>query len=229
MELRALWQVIRRRWWLVALPSIAALAVAAYGYLKAPPAGGYSAGTRLTAATPPSEGQGYEDSLYYPWLTSEYVVNALTDWVRTSSFAQEVSAQLATQNIEVPAGAIQGSITADNERSVMALTISGQDAALVQQIAEASALVLQEKAAAYFPQFGSRGTQVVLLDTPVVVPVPPPLSRRLEPLVRFGLGVAAGVALAFLVEYLDPTLRQRSQVEALGLTVLAEVPRERGS
>ncbi len=34
-----------------------------------------------------------------------------------------------------------------------------------------------------------------------------------------------GVALAFLTEYLDPTLRSRSEVEALGLPVIAEIPR----
>jgi capsular polysaccharide biosynthesis protein len=37
--------------------------------------------------------------------------------------------------------------------------------------------------------------------------------------------LAGGVALAFLVDYLDPSVRERADVEALGLKVLAEVPK----
>lgn len=228
MELRALWKVIVRRWWLIALPALAALAYAAYGAINAPPGGGYATSLHFTAAAPPgSEAISYEDSEYYPWLSSEYVVNALTDWVRTGSFAQEVSAQLAAEGIEVPAGAIQGSLNADNERSVMVLYLSWGDAEQLAAMAEAAAFVLRERSADYFPQLGAGNVEVVALDTPVIGAVPPPLSARLQPLVRAGLGLVAGVALAFLVEYLDPTLRGRHEVEALGISVLAEVPRER--
>ncbi len=41
------------------------------------------------------------------------------------------------------------------------------------------------------------------------------------------MGLAAGVGLAVLAEYLDDSIRTRADVEALGLTVLAEIPRER--
>ncbi len=227
MELRALWRVVYRRWWLILLPSLVALAYAAYGYIKAPPGGGFSTRVRFTAAESPAEVShklGYEDSRYYPWLTSEYVVNALTDWVRTSSFAEEVSAELSAQGIEIPAGAIQASIAADNERSVMELTLGWGNPDELKAMADAATVVLQERSMDYFPQFGPGGATVVRLDTPVAVPVPPPLSARLDPVIRFGLGVAAGIALAFLIEYLDPTLRGRAGVEGLGLRVLAEIP-----
>ena len=38
-----------------------------------------------------------------------------------------------------------------------------------------------------------------------------PPATRLEPLFRILIGFIAGIALAFLVEYLDPTLRTRHQ------------------
>lgn len=228
MELRQVWKVVRRRWWLIALPALAALALAIYRYTADPPHASYGTSIRFTAAPPPDgKGVSYEDREYYPWLASEYVVNALTDWVRTSSFAAEVSAQLELQGVEIPARAIQGAINADNERSVMVLYLSGSDPEQIARIAAAATTVLQERSAMYFPQLGEDSLRVVALDVPAVGPVPPPLSVRLEPLVRFGLGLAAGVAIAFLVEYLDPTLRERREVEALGLEVLAEVPRHR--
>jgi capsular polysaccharide biosynthesis protein len=230
MELRALWKIVVRRWWLIALPGLATVAVAAYGYVKAPPRGGFTTSVRYTAATPPTAEQAanpYEDSLYYPWLTSEYVINGLTDWVRTGSFAQDVSDELAAQGVEIPAAAIQGSISADNARSIMVLTLSWGDAAQLAQISQAATAALQQHSADTFPQFGDAGVEVVALDTPGIAPVPPPLTARLEPLVRVALGVAAGVALAFLVEYLDPTLHARQDVEAMGIAVLAEVPKKK--
>lgn len=228
MELRALWKIAWRRWWLIALPALAALAFAAYGYMQAPPAGGFTTSVRFTAATPPqADLQTYEDSGYYPWLASEYVVNALTDWVRTSSFAEEVSAELAAQEIDIPAGMLQASTVADNARSVMVLTFNWGDAGQLESIAAAATSVLQHRSVDYFPQLREVGVEVVALDDPAIAPLPPPISARLEPAVRFGLGIVAGVALAFLVEYLDPTVHERAQVEALGLPVLAEIPRHR--
>lgn len=228
MELRELWKIAVRRWWLILLPALVAAAYAVYGALTAPAAGGFTTSVRFTAATPPEpdETLGYEDREYYPWLTSEYAVNALTDWVRTGSFAEEVSADLARQGYEVPPAAIAGGLAADNERSIMVLYLSGDDPELLAATAAAASTVLEERSNEYFPQFGGTGVEVVALDAPAVTPVPPPLSARLEPLVRVGLGLAAGLALAALVEYLDPTVRERRQLEMLGMPVLAEVPRD---
>jgi capsular polysaccharide biosynthesis protein len=225
MELRGLWIIARRRWWLIALPALVALVYAGYGALRSPPGGGYATSLRFTAAVPPSNPEAtYEDSQYYTWLASEYVVNGLTDWVKTSSFAEEVSAELKRGGVDIPAPALQPSFSADNARSVMVLYLSWGDAAQLEAIAQAAVTVLQERSGDYFPQIKAGALAVIPLDDPVIAPVPPPLSARLNPILRFGLGLAAGIALAFLADYLDPTLRTRAEVEAAGLAVLAEIP-----
>lgn len=227
MELRELWVIVRRRWWLIALPTLGALALALYGLRGEAAGGGYTTSMRFTAATPPEDADSaYEDSQYYPWLTSEYVVNALTDWVRTGSYATEVSEALAAQDVDIPASAIQGVIAADNERSVLVISLSWPDADQLNLLSAAAAAVLEIRSPVYFPQFGTGGVTVVALDEPVITPVPPSLSSRLEPLIRVALGLVAGIGLAFLVEYLDPTVHQRREVEAMGVPVLAEVPRD---
>ena len=226
MELRALWAIVRRRWWLIILPALAAAAYAGYTYLSAPSGGGFSTSISFTAAQEPERCRaGYEDCRYFPWLTSEYIVGALSDWSKTSSFAEAVSDELSEQGESIPSGAIRGAVHAQYEHSVIAISIGWPDAAQLELIAEAVTTVLQERSDEFFPQLGDGGLDVIALDEPAIGPVPPPLSNRLEPLIRFGLGLAAGVALAFLVEYLDPTLHSRSDVEALGMKVLTEVPR----
>jgi capsular polysaccharide biosynthesis protein len=45
------------------------------------------------------------------------------------------------------------------------------------------------------------------------------------PVIKIGLALVIGVALALLWHYLDPTIREAAELEALGLGVLAEIPR----
>jgi capsular polysaccharide biosynthesis protein len=225
MELRAILAVVIRRWWLIALPALAALAYAVYGYLKTPQTGGFATSIRFTAAQPPdAQGASIENSAYYQWLTSEYVVNGLTDWVTTNSFAEAVSQELAVNGVSISAGQLQGVMVPDNARSVMVVSISWGDEKQLQAIAAAVGAVLVNRSREAFPQLEATGVEVKPLDTPVISAVPPPLTARLNPLIRFGLGLVAGVALAFLVEYLDPTVRTRADVQALGIAILAEVP-----
>jgi capsular polysaccharide biosynthesis protein len=113
----------------------------------------------------------------------------------------------------------------DNDRSVMTLYLSWPDAEQLEAIAEAATVVLQTRSGDYFPQVEASGLIVTALDDPAIGAVPPPLTARLNPVVRFGMGVAAGFALVFLVEYLDRTVRTRSELEKMGLVVLAEIPR----
>jgi capsular polysaccharide biosynthesis protein len=42
--------------------------------------------------------------------------------------------------------------------------------------------------------------------------------------VRLLLAVLVGVALCFLLDYLDDSVRNKSELEAMGISVLAEVP-----
>ncbi|RLC86056.1 MAG: hypothetical protein DRJ03_09895 [Chloroflexi bacterium] len=63
-----------------------------------------------------------------------------------------------------------------------------------------------------------------LIDPPVVFPVGRSLKQKLDIPLRLGLAFLAGVALTFLLDYLDTSLRDRAEVEALGLSVLGEIP-----
>jgi capsular polysaccharide biosynthesis protein len=66
---------------------------------------------------------------------------------------------------------------------------------------------------------------VVPLDQPVINQIPAGLRAALELPLRLILAIGAGVGLAFLVDYVDPTVRTRRELEAMGLEVLAEIPK----
>ncbi len=52
-----------------------------------------------------------------------------------------------------------------------------------------------------------------------------PAREQLDLPLRLLLALAAGVALAFLLDYLDDAVRVRGDVERLGLEVIGEIPR----
>lgn len=188
----------------------------------------YSVGVRFIVGQEPTDAAATEDEeRYYNWLTSEYIVNGLTDWIRGERFAAAVSAQLAQEGIDVPAGEIRGSLAADNTRSMMTVILnSGRDQAAVEQMINAVITILTTQNADALPQLGDEPAVLVQLDTPIVNQIAPGIRSQLDLPLRVALALGAGIGLAFLVEYLDPTVRGRDELERSGWVVLGEIPKK---
>jgi capsular polysaccharide biosynthesis protein len=226
MELRQYWKIARRWWWLILLP---ALAATIYGLatFQTPPVT-YTTSLRFTAGQPETLAASPNyDPNYYRWLTSEYIVSGLKDWARTGAFAEAVSAELAERGLIIPAAALNGSIVTDNARSILSVSISWGDPDQLTAIAEVVSAVLREQNSAAFPQLGGEAAVVISMDRPGIAPVPPSLRARLDLPLKVGLGLAAGIALALLAHYFDPFIRGKEELEAVGLNVIAEIPRGR--
>jgi len=224
MELRSFWQIFRRRWLLVLIPSLVVALLSAVTY-QPKPAPGFNVGVNFIVAQAPNPGtELVDENRYYNWLGSEYIVNGLTDWAKSGKFKTAVSNQLAKENINVAPGSF--SVTADNVRSKLQVSIQHGDAETLAHIMDAAITVLGEQNAEALPQLGGETAVLVLLDDPIVTPVPRSLSSLLNIPLRIAIGIAAGLGLALLVEYLDPTIRSREEAEAMGFAVLGEIPRD---
>jgi capsular polysaccharide biosynthesis protein len=232
MERLSLWTMFKRWWWLVAIPAAVSLLLTlpTLKNVVAPPVT-YGVTLRLTAAAPPeAEIEGvttpYEDTVYVPLLASEYVVVNMPHWITSDSFAAEVSRLLALDGTTIAADDLRPAFNADSFRSILILYVNWDNEAELRAIASAAVTALQTRNQSYFPQFAAVPVQVVALDEVKVNQVAPPITMRLNPLIRIMLGVMAGLALMVLAEYLDDSIRSRTDVEALGLPVVGEIPRE---
>jgi len=225
MELIQVVRVLLRHWWLVLFPAIIVGAFTLPDIIANEPAaaGGYSTIIRYTAAQQLDAIPDREGDFQDVWLASELTVNAFTEWVRTNRFAQAVAQEAAEDSVQFDPGAL--SIAADNERSIGQVFLNWHDADELGVIAQAVSRVLQTRSEEAFPQLGGEPAQVVMLDDPIISAAPPPLQGRLRPIIQLMIGAAFGIGLAFLVEYLDPTVRQREELEHLGVAVVATVPR----
>lgn len=220
MELLTVLHILLRRWWLVLIPVIITTALAVPDFLsRRATAGGYAASLQYTAfqsmTAIPRDGD-YQDI----WLSSELTINAFTDWVQGSSFKQEIAARLGGSADVAPL-----SIFADNGRSLGVINFYHPDPAQLEAIVTTAIDVLQTRSQVYYGQLGGEPANVTLIDRSAVVPAPPPLADRFGPFIRSGLGLLAGIGLAFLAHYLDPVVRRREEVEALGLPVIAAIPK----
>jgi capsular polysaccharide biosynthesis protein len=225
MELLQYWQVIKRRWLWVVIPAVIALAAALATYDRPGPI--YNAGVRFIVGQEPTEAAMLSDEERLAnWKASEYVVNTLADWVRGGQFAALVSDALEEEGIQVAPDSIVGGTISDSTRSMMVLSMTYDDPAVLEQMLNAAGRVLQEQNDQGLPQLGGRPAELVQLDRPIVNQVPPGIVSQLELPLRVVIALAAGLFLAFLLEYLDPTVREREELEAMGIPVIVEIPRK---
>jgi hypothetical protein len=172
-----------------------------------------------------AETVGY-DANYYRWLTSEYIASGVKDWARGEAFTRAVSAELGGRGVDIPAGALRGAMAADNVRSMLTVYVTWPDAAQATAILDAATAVLQTQNGAVFPQLGGLAAEIVPLDAAAVGAVSPGLRSRLDVPLKVLLALGVGAALAFAAHYLDPFVRERRELESLGLGVIGEIPRK---
>ncbi|GAB4264439.1 MAG: hypothetical protein Kow0080_03510 [Candidatus Promineifilaceae bacterium] len=225
MELKRYAKILLRRWWLIVIPAAIVLTAGLATYKPAPPV--YNVGMRfIVGQRPAPDAKSEDEERLANWQTSEYLVNGITDWVRGNRFAEAVSAEMASQGVNVPAGAIMGSLAADNVRSMLQLSLTYGDADVLAAMVEAVVKVMQTQNSEALPQLGGETAVIVPLDDPVINPISAGLRSQLDLPLRAAIALAAGFGLALLAEYLDPTIRDREDVQSLGLPLLGEIPRK---
>ncbi len=219
MELRQYWHIIQRRWWLVAALPLIVLVISLVTYQA--PATLYQVTMRFAVGIEGGEpvsavsGEGRSDA----WLASEYLADDLSEVLKGGDFAARISEQVG---FGVPAG----TLSASREHRIMTVNITWGNRDQAQAIAEVVGAVVEDGGAAYFPQLAGVEAKAVLIDGPGIGQVGRSLKDKLDLPARLFVALVAGVALAFLWDYLDDTVRDRADLESLGARVLGEIPRE---
>ncbi len=227
MELREYWRIVRRRWWLpVGLTLVVAVLTLALQRPWQPRPVSYTASMRFNVGIQPERIDGvYTYDRYYTMLTSEYLVDDLGEIVRSAVFADAVSDRLASAGIRIPAGAIGASTQPGKLHRILTVNVNWGDESQIKSIADAIAATLTESSADFFGQFSAEEADIRLIDPPSIAVVGRSTREQLDLALRLFLGLAAGIGLAFAMHYLDDSVQDRRDLEAIGLAVLGEVPR----
>src|SRR5919202_2038145 len=231
MELREYWSIIRRRWWLPAAIALVALTASTAVGLRG--AAAYKTDMRLAVSTvpiPDPNAERFFDSAYYANLDSEYLADDMSEFMTSRAFADEVKRELATSSTPVDAD-IDTIMTATRTKKThrfIDITVTTPTFEQGAQIAGSISRVLNDKGrlALYLQALTAYNTQMTIVTPPVTHPANTLPGLISEIGLRTLIGLIVGIAAAFLIDYLDSSVRTREEVESLlQAPVLGEIPR----
>jgi len=225
VELSVYLRALRRRWPIVlGVPLLAILIALAQLALWTPT---YSTIVRARVIyqdnQPPTS--DFEYGGFYTFGASEYNIDDLVEVVRGNVFAGAVAERLEVAGVNMSAGDVGTSISSDRTHRILSVHVASKDQGRAVEIARAVADELELDATAYLGLDKLESKALIdIIDRPT--DATPDTSRMLLLLaMQVVAGLGAGVLIAFLVDYLDDSLRDAETVEAvLGVPHLATIP-----
>jgi capsular polysaccharide biosynthesis protein len=229
-------EVVRRRWWLVAIPTLVAFLIA--GLVAYRGASAYKATVRVAVSTPLPEHctnraapapsglpTAFYDCNYYAWLTSEYLADDLSELVRSRSFAEDIGAVMGEK---IDPRSISDVMRTRKTHRVISITVTANTFDRAQRIGDAIVQVLGTQPGKYLAQLATQQGQIVVIDPAETQRGDGAGAVALDIALKTLLGLLFGLALVFALDYLDPTVRDARDAErTLGLPILGEIPSDR--
>jgi capsular polysaccharide biosynthesis protein len=226
MELRGYWSIVWERRLVVVGVTLLALLAAVLSVVALPqPLPSYQATIQLGVSPTRFPEMSYQNySEYYAFLASEFLNDDIINVVEGNGFQDALKARFANR----PGGAPNGSIKGKKAHRVITFTVSsdrGEDAMTMAQGIQELLANPGPGDPKYLEMFSAQQPRVVTIDAPRLIVQPGVRRGAFDVAVRTLLGLVVGIALAFLLHYLDDTIRDRADLErALGLPVMAELP-----
>ncbi len=215
LDLRDLLHIFRRRLLLIiALPVIAALTAALISLFVLSPV--YQSSTSLWVMNQDGASQiNYNDLLLNRNLTKTYAEVAKSRVVMA-----DVIERLDLTGMTVEELQAKLTVTPVRDTEILSVSVEDTDPVVAARLATAVAESFKRQVVTHM-----KAENVVVMD-PAVEPVQPIKPRKaMNTAIAFVLGLMAAVGIAFLLEYLDTTLKSPDDVTRhLNLPVLAVIP-----
>jgi capsular polysaccharide biosynthesis protein len=234
VELRDYLSVLRRRWRAMSLLFVLVLAIALAFAFRGPRS--YEATQRIAVSvgdvqsaalsgspTPPPGDQPpysyYRE--YYLWLASEYLADDLSEIIQSEVFAKDVSDYLKE---DVDPAAIRDVVRVRKTHRILDISVQAPTADRARRLADGISQTVKIKGPTYLAQLATPSGILVPLEQPRVRSTTTSSSLAADVALRTVLALLVALFGAFVLEYLDSTLRSPRDVARLGLPVLGEIP-----
>jgi capsular polysaccharide biosynthesis protein len=217
ISLKELFEIIKKRMLMIVVITVAAVALSALvSYLVLTPI--YQSSTQLLVNQSKVEQQMISTG---DIQSNIQLINTYNVIIKSPIILDKVITEL---NLERSAGALNSQISVGSEQNSQVLLISVQDVepALAVQIANTTAAVFQKEVVSIM-----NVDNVSILSEARLAENPAPIkpNPKLNMAIAFVVGLMAAVGLAFLLEFLDNTIKTEKDVENhLGLAVIGAIP-----
>jgi capsular polysaccharide biosynthesis protein len=207
ISLKELFQTLRKRLSLIAVITITAVLISgivSYFYLTPI----YQASTQLLVNQTKTDQQVYN---YNEVQTNLQLINTYNVIIKSPAILDVVAKQLGG---DMTASQLNGKITVGSEKDSQVVNISVQDPdpVMAAKIANKIAEVFQEEIVKIMSVDNvSILAKAAVAENPVPVKPNPPMNIAIALVV----GIMAGVGIAFLLEYLDNTIKNEQDIEKI--------------
>ncbi|MBF6612599.1 MAG: hypothetical protein IVW55_05660 [Chloroflexi bacterium] len=242
MELRQYWNVIRKRWWLVAV--IVGLVAVASALIFLRTNTTYQSEVRFITRQSPSpdnpSNPGSPGSMvftfdrYYNWFGSEFLVDDYTEIVGSDAFAQSVMSimsgtlTLGKGQGQLTLDDIKNALQADRKQRILRIIVTGASRDESVALAKAASTVLVDARLKPLNNSPMVDDRAVFTQIDQATPDAAKSSKGkdlINAIVRVIIGLVAALALVFLLEYLDSSIRdERDAEKVLDLPVIGAIP-----
>lgn len=221
LDLVQYWEMLKKRWIIVvAIPLIAALASGIVSFFILKPT--YQASTTLIVGKKAAE-SGTQQAGQLLDLNVLQANQQLAKTYGTIATSRTVEENVIKDlNLEMKPEVLNAKITVNPVKNteILEIDVTDNNPELAAQIANATAkrfsdAVIQIK----------KVDSVSIIDSAVTPDMPVKPKKTLNVLIAFVVGLMASAGLAFILEYLDNTIKSTKDVEEiLGLPVLGVIP-----
>lgn len=229
MELKQYLYIIWKRIWIPILLVAVVMAVSLWLQDEPPPQ--YVATMRFIVSVQPQRlDDGFSYDGYYAAISSEYIADDFSVVISSQAFSHDINRHLADMDssVRLTPGVVQGVLAAEKQHRILNLSIVWHNPDELAEIGQAVTQALQDEGPSYLALLNTFGGVIKIIDEPSVPgTIPPSLTEQLDLPIRVMLALAVGLGLIFLLEYFDDRIRQRTDLEGLGIPVLAEVGRHK--
>lgn len=225
MELHQYWNIVRRRWWLpTAITAVAFIASTVFALIGA---SAFQTTMRLAVSTVPTvnANDAQYDPVYYSNLDSEYLADDLSEFLTSDAFAQVVSQDL---HQTVAPSTISDVTRAKKTHRFIDVTLTTSTREQGQAIAKSIGDIMSDptRMAPYMQALNAYKSSITVVTQPQTTRGSSTLGLISSIGLRTIIGLILGLTLAFLIDYLDQSVRDRDEAERLlGIPVVAEIPR----
>lgn len=217
ISLKELFLTLKKRMWLIAsITIVAVLITGLVSYFVLTPI--YSASTQILVNQSKSEESLYQN---YEVQTSLQLINTYSVILKSPRILNEVIGEL---NLSMSADELNEEITVESESDsqVVNITVEDKSPTMAANIANTTAKVFQKNIANIM-----NVDNVAILAEATISDNPTPIKPQpiLNMLIGLVVGLMVGVGLAFLLEYMDNTIKTEQDIENLfNVPVLGVIP-----
>ena len=220
LELREYWAIIRKWWVMIISITLAATLVSGVVsefFIKPT----YEESTTLLVNQKLNSTQAALSALLSNVQANESLVTTYSDIMNSNAILNPTIQKL---NLPYKVSQLAGMITltSNNQSEVIKLSVKAKSPDLAAEIANTLASVFQHKVVELM-----QVSNVQIIDPAIPQANPSPVSpnKKLNVAIAFVLGLMVSVGLAFLLEYLDDSVRSEEEAaEILGVSVVGVIP-----